>query len=122
MHVDDGRFVRAQQKMAVGKHKRFTTPLAHSCERLRRVRDERRDARPDRCRDRIERCSDAGTAHETDGDRGQMSGPSHPEIGNKYPAANCSQRLIERKRRDKDKTNPNGEMTTDEKHPGKLEG
>src|SRR5437764_14789376 len=52
----------------------------HSCDRLRRVRDERRDARPHRCRDRIERCVDAGTARETDRGRGQMPGPSHPKI------------------------------------------
>ena len=35
MHIDDGRLVRAQQKVGVEKYKRFTTPLAHSCERLR---------------------------------------------------------------------------------------
>src|SRR5438874_1973964 len=97
MHIDDGRLVRAHQKVAAGKLKRFTSPLAHSCERLRRVRDERRNARPDRCRDRIERCVDTGTARQTDGDRGQMPCPSHPKIGNKHPAANRSQWLFEGK-------------------------
>src|SRR6266404_9348200 len=42
MHVDDGWLVRAEQKMAVGKHKRLTAPFTHASERLRRVRDERR--------------------------------------------------------------------------------
>src|SRR6266478_1825050 len=88
-------FVRAHQKVAVGKHKRFTPPLAHSCERLRRVRDERRNARPDRCRYRIERWVDTGTARETDGDRGQLPGASHPKIGDKHPPANRSHRVIE---------------------------
>src|SRR5205823_7588560 len=89
MHIDDGRLVRAQQKVAVRKHKRLTSPLAHSCARLRRVRDEKGDARPDRCRDWAERCVDAGTARKTDGDCGQMPGPSHvkSEINIRQPTA-----------------------------------
>ena len=44
---------------------------------------------------RIERCVDTGTARQTDGDRGQMPGPSHPKIGDKHPPANRSHRVIE---------------------------
>src|SRR5882672_3422627 len=58
-----------------------TTPLAHSWEGLRGVRDQRRHARPDRCRDPTERSANGGTARKTDGDRDQMPGPSHPQIG-----------------------------------------
>src|SRR6266576_1085243 len=45
--------------------------------------------------DRIERCVDTGTTRKTDGDRGQVPGPSHPKIGDKHPPANRSRWFIE---------------------------
>ena len=81
MHIDDGWLVRAQQKVAVAEHKRFTRHSRIHAKDCAECETKDGDARPGRCRDRIEWPVDAGTACETDGDRGQMPGSSHPKIG-----------------------------------------
>ena len=89
LHIDDRRLVCATEAMAAREYHRGASAFAHPCERLRRVRDERRHARPNRYRNRVDRLIDGRATRETDGDRREMSCSSNAKVGDQHPAATC---------------------------------
>ena len=83
-----GLYARRKQ-VAAGEYHCVASAFAHPRERLRRVRDERRHARPNRYRNRVDRLIDGRATRETDGDRREMSCSSNAEVGDQHSAATC---------------------------------
>ncbi len=74
-----------RKKLPLGEHHRLAAPLPNPRQGLRGLRNQSGNARPNRHGHRSNRPALSGTTREADGDRREMSSPSHAQIRDRHP-------------------------------------